>query len=142
MATITVNVETPDGARVVGATIVIGNPITNAIGNGVRLESDNSGIADKTTDSNGQATWTVPDDYVSTWLVHILDSDGNRMTLPYRPPRFYHRSVGNDHSIEFSQSYHEHYLHRCHNPENSIEGSITIGANAQSATYPYLFEVA
>jgi len=86
MATITVNVETPDGARVVGATIVIGNPITNAIGNGVRLESDNSGIADKTTDSNGQATWTVPDDYVSTWLVHILDSDGNRMTLPYRPP--------------------------------------------------------
>ena len=130
MATITVTVETPDEAVVVGATIVIGNPITNTISNGVRLEFDNSDIPDKTTDSNGQATWTVPDDYDGTWLVHILDSDGNRMTLPYKTPRFYSRSG----------SYHYDYLHPT--GTDRIEGSITIGANAQSATYPYLFEVA
>jgi len=130
MATITVNVETPDEAGVVGATIVIGNPITNTIGNGALLEFNNSGIADKTTDSNGQATWTVPDDYVGTWLVHILDSDGNRMTLPYQTPRFYSRG----------ESYHAHYLRPT--GADRIEGVITIGANTESATYPYLFEVA
>ena len=130
MATITVNVETPDEVGIVGATIVIGNPITTSIGNGVRLEFDNSGIADKTTDSNGQATWTVPDDYVGTWLVHILDSDGNRMILPYRTPRFHSRSG----------SYHYDYLHPT--GTDRIEGSITIGATTESATYPYLFEVA
>jgi hypothetical protein len=130
MATITVNVETPDEAGVVGATIVIGNPITNTIGNGVRLEFDNSGIADKTTDSNGQATWTVPDDYVGTWLVHILDSDGNRMILPYKSPRFYSRSI----------SYHAHYL--LPTGTDRIEGVITIGAEVESATYPFLLEVA
>ena len=37
MATITVKVETPDEVGVVGATIVIGDPISNSIGNGVRL---------------------------------------------------------------------------------------------------------
>ena len=128
MSTITVNIETPDETGVVGATIVIGNPITTSIGNGVLLEFDNSGIADKTTDSNGQATWTVPDDYNGTWLVHILDSDSNRMTLT--SPRFYLRS----------KSYHHLPLHPT--GTDRIEGVIKIGADTESATYPYLLEVA
>ena len=128
MATITVKVETPDEVGVVGATIVIGDPISNSIGNGVRLEFDNSAIPDKTTDSNGQATWTVPDDYNGTWLVHILDSDSNRMTLT--SPRFYLRS----------KSYHHLTLHPT--GTDRIEGVIKIGADTESATYPYLWEVA
>ena len=128
MATITVKVETPDEVGVVGATIVIGDPISNSIGNGVRLEFDNSAIPDKTTDSNGQATWTVPDDYNGTWLVHILDSDGNRMTLT--APRFYLRSG----------SYHHLVLHPTRT--DRIEGVISIIADTESATSPYLWEVA
>ena len=128
MATITVNIETPDETGVVGATIVIGDPISNSIGNGVRLEFDNSAIPDKTTDSNGQATWTVPDDYNGTWLVHILDSDSNRMTLT--SPRIYLRS----------KSYHDLTLHPT--GTDRIEGVIFIVADTESATYPYLWEVA
>ena len=128
MATITVNVETSDEVGVAGATIVIGDPTTNTIGNGVLLEFDNSGIADKTTDSNGQATWTVPDDYNGTWLVHLLDSDSNRMMLT--SPRFYLRS----------KSYHDLTLHPT--GTDRIEGVIFIAADTESATYPYLWEVA
>jgi len=127
MATITVNVETSDEVGVAGATIVIGDPISNVIGNGVRLEFDNSDIPDKTTDSNGQATWTVPDGYYGTWLVHILDSDGNRMTLT--SPRFYR-----------SGSYDLDYLHPT--GTDRTEGVISIIADIKSATNPYLWEVA
>jgi hypothetical protein len=127
MATITANVETPDRTRVVGATIVIGNPITNAVGNGVLLELDNSGIADKTTDSNGQATWTVPDDYFGVWLVHILDSDGSRLFLasnPYRIPQLEGRG----------EDYHHIYC-------RPVGVDRTEGHMEVSAGHPFLLEV-